>query len=453
GQPVELAFRAISPYVRVPAGPARLDISRPGADGGPDDAVAVTVDVPAGGYLSVLVTGGDGLAYRVLADEFAAVGAGRVAVRLLHAADGVGPVNLVDAAGTPHGSPVDPGTAGPTVALPAGAIHLGLRRPSATTDLVTLDGVTAEPGQALVVLLAGGSGDAPVHATWAVEASGAAVVPVGPIRTGGLASVGPTRTGGLASVAVLFPPGGPRRRRIDGHGRRLAVRAAGRMVAAAGCVALLLGGCGPVGSGPDSGRGSAAPDTSTGTPSDPAGSRGAATPMTIPSPSHGGTGWGSPGAPPVGIRLPGAATELPVIPLGLVGGDEQQGIRLPGAADGELATVADGTHVGWYSGGPVPGQPGSAVLAGHVTWAGAPAVFAGLVDLRPGEVVTVRLADGTERRFGVDQVGVYPKTALPNELVYRPAPLPELRLVTCDGPVVGDGTHRDNLVVSLSLLG
>jgi sortase (surface protein transpeptidase) len=45
---------------------------------------------------------------------------------------------------------------------------------------------------------------------------------------------------------------------------------------------------------------------------------------------------------------------------------------------------------GWFTGGPMPGQLGPAVIAGHVDSRTGPAVFHRLRDLRPGDQIRVR---------------------------------------------------------------
>lgn len=117
-------------------------------------------------------------------------------------------------------------------------------------------------------------------------------------------------------------------------------------------------------------------------------------------------------------------------------------------AVGGLAVPADPSLAGWYEGGPAPGAPGPAVLAGHVDWAGRPAVFQGLHRLVPGDEVAVDRADGSTVRFAVDRVVQVGKDAFPTRGVYGPVPGAELRLITCGGafdPVAG--SYADNVVV------
>jgi hypothetical protein len=253
--------------------------------------------------------------------------------------------------------------------------------------------------------------------------------------------------GGVASACRAVACRAP----IVARRRHAGTKAAIMVACCLAVAACSSAGAGRGGAGPDD-DGTARPGAAPTHASTPAHASDAASEATPGFASETPGREANPASPhrPVGLVLPGSAGPAPVVPVGLAGGDEQWGVRLPGALDGELATVPNGDQVGWYSGGPVPGEPGSAVLAGHVDWGHAPAVFAGLADLVPGAAVTVIRADGAELEFGVDRVDVYPKSALPAEVLYRPAPLPELRLVTCTGPMEG-GVHRDNLVVSLSM--
>ncbi len=138
---------------------------------------------------------------------------------------------------------------------------------------------------------------------------------------------------------------------------------------------------------------------------------------------------------PLGLTIPsiGVATG-PLVPLGL-------------DAAGAMEVPPDATGTGWYVHSPAPGDTGPAVLAAHVDYAGAPGVFARLGDLRAGDPITVRRADGTDAAFVVDRVERHPKTAFPTAAVYGDTPGPELRLITCGGAFDdGSGHYVDNVV-------
>jgi hypothetical protein len=115
---------------------------------------------------------------------------------------------------------------------------------------------------------------------------------------------------------------------------------------------------------------------------------------------------------------------------------------------GALVPPDDPTVAGWYTGGPVPGETGPAVIAGHVDWAGAPGVFAGLADLGPGAEVLVERADGSAQRFTVTRVVRSAKTDFPAAEVYAPASGAELRLITCGGAFDrARGSYEYNVIV------
>jgi hypothetical protein len=111
---------------------------------------------------------------------------------------------------------------------------------------------------------------------------------------------------------------------------------------------------------------------------------------------------------------------------------------------------------GWYAGegGTRPGDPGSAVILGHVDSRRGPAVFYRLRELRAGDPVVVVRADGSRVRFVVERVERYPKRRFPTEDVYYPTLTPKLRLVTCGGTFdPAAGHYRDNVIVFARLSG
>ena len=109
---------------------------------------------------------------------------------------------------------------------------------------------------------------------------------------------------------------------------------------------------------------------------------------------------------------------------------------------------------GWYEGGTRPGDPGSAVILGHVDSTSGPAVFYRLRELRPGDRVEVVRAGGSRVAFTVDRVEQYPKRRFPTAEVYYPTLGPKLRLVTCGGAFDdATGHYTDNVIVFASLRG
>jgi hypothetical protein len=116
--------------------------------------------------------------------------------------------------------------------------------------------------------------------------------------------------------------------------------------------------------------------------------------------------------------------------------------------DGTLEVPPDPATAGWWSDGPAPGDPGAAIIVGHVDSLHGPAAFYRLSGLHPGDKVLIHRADQTVAVFLVDALRQFPKGAFPSDMIYGPTPTPTLRLLTCGGTFDrSTGHYTDNLVV------
>jgi Sortase domain len=173
-----------------------------------------------------------------------------------------------------------------------------------------------------------------------------------------------------------------------------------------------------------------------------------------PSPSTSSPGRshrGNAGAPaplpasrPVSLRIPAIGVHTVVNSIGL-------------APNGTLAVPQPGPHLdqaAWFHNSPTPGQPGPSVIEGHVDSVEGPSVFLKLGDIRPGDHVVVRRADGRVLTFRVDAVRNYLKTRFPTSVVYGSRDLaePTLRLITCSDFDTAIHHHIGNEVVFASLV-
>lgn len=160
-------------------------------------------------------------------------------------------------------------------------------------------------------------------------------------------------------------------------------------------------------------------------------------PVTAPqSPVAAPTDRAAAAVRPLSVSIPSIGASSSLIPLELI----------PGS--GELEAPADYGQAGWYAAGPTPGEPGPAVIAGHVDSRAGPAVFFRLRELEAGDVVQVRRSDGVLARFSVTGVERYPKQAFPTQRVHGPTPDRALRLITCGGAFDhAKRSYRDNVVV------
>jgi sortase (surface protein transpeptidase) len=141
-------------------------------------------------------------------------------------------------------------------------------------------------------------------------------------------------------------------------------------------------------------------------------------------------------APPVRLRIPALQVTSSLLRLGL-------------AKDGTIEVPQRPDIAGWYKDGPRPGQPGPAVIVGHVdSKATGPGIFFNLYRLKRGTAVVVDRADGSTVTFRVTKVSRVAKTQFPTDLVYTPTLQSTLRLVTCGGSFdPAKGSYRDNVIV------
>lgn len=132
---------------------------------------------------------------------------------------------------------------------------------------------------------------------------------------------------------------------------------------------------------------------------------------------------------PITLRIPKIGVDAPVESVGL-------------DATGAMATPTTPFRVAWYDGGPLPGQPGNAVIDGHLDSAiYGRAVFWNLAELTPGDRIQVEMPGDRWLSFVVQRVAVYPYNEAPIQEIFGPAPTPRLNLITCSG-IFNHSTHN-----------
>jgi sortase (surface protein transpeptidase) len=141
-------------------------------------------------------------------------------------------------------------------------------------------------------------------------------------------------------------------------------------------------------------------------------------------------------ATPVRVVIPDLGIDGPVIPAGV-------------NSDSELDVPPDARTLVWYRHGPSPGEPGSAVIAGHLNWRGVNGLFAKLDETPVGALITIVYDDGSERSFTVSTVELLPKPAVAVNGVFARDGERLLRLVTCGGEFEkAVRSYRSNVVVT-----
>jgi len=143
----------------------------------------------------------------------------------------------------------------------------------------------------------------------------------------------------------------------------------------------------------------------------------------------------APVARPVSLTIPLIGVKSNLITLGLETG-------------GAMQVPSSVAVAGWYTGSPRPGSIGSSVIVGHVNSTSAHGVFYRLDELKAGDDVYVKRADGTTAEFRVTGIKQYLKDKFPTQEVYGPTPDAELRLITCGGAFdSATGHYLSNIVV------
>ncbi|HEU5315993.1 MAG TPA: class F sortase [Chloroflexota bacterium] len=123
---------------------------------------------------------------------------------------------------------------------------------------------------------------------------------------------------------------------------------------------------------------------------------------------------------PLRLAIPRLGVDAPVISVGLT---PQMAMDVPQRAE----------EVGWYEFSARPGLKGNSILAGHLDWNGTPGVFRRLSDLRPGDKLAVRGADGQERPYTVDWNREWPLSSAPVGTIFEALERPAITLITCGG--------------------
>jgi hypothetical protein len=164
---------------------------------------------------------------------------------------------------------------------------------------------------------------------------------------------------------------------------------------------------------------------------------------------------------PLELQIPSLKVNAPVLGVGLTSAN---------VMDAPKGPIGDPVwHMAfWYRGSGIPGEVGTATIAGHVdNLLGEPEIFAYLQHLHPGDVIIVHLKNTTiDLRFLVDQIKVYSiKEASDPAVLTRiygagpvagigPQPaldgLSHLTLITCAGYIV-NGLFDHHTVVYATL--
>lgn len=137
-------------------------------------------------------------------------------------------------------------------------------------------------------------------------------------------------------------------------------------------------------------------------------------------------------APPQAAAATGVAAWVPVRLLIPTAGVDAPVESVGATATGNIGVPSSPAATAWYDLGPSPGQPGDAIITGHLDGTRGTAIFWNLHRLHAGDTVSVVLAGGSRVRFTVDRLRYYRYDAPPAGLDSSTGP-PQLSLITCAG--------------------
>lgn len=139
------------------------------------------------------------------------------------------------------------------------------------------------------------------------------------------------------------------------------------------------------------------------------------------SPSPTPTGAPPSEAPIARLLIPSIGVDAPVVVKSI-------------DANGMMQSPDNAWDVAWYDFSARPGFGGNAVFSGHVDYHDVgPAVFWDLSDLQQGDVIMVRLADGTEYSYAVTALNSFEASAAPVAEIVGPTAEEVVTIITCGG--------------------
>jgi LPXTG-site transpeptidase (sortase) family protein len=117
--------------------------------------------------------------------------------------------------------------------------------------------------------------------------------------------------------------------------------------------------------------------------------------------------------------------------------------------DGAVGTPNNVYDTAWYSGSAKPGQPGAALIDGHVAGWNTKGVFYNLTKLQGGDRFAVELGNGTQLSYRIVKTATYDATNVDMGAVLAPVDpsAPGLNLITCGGSVTPGTNEFDRRIV------
>lgn len=144
------------------------------------------------------------------------------------------------------------------------------------------------------------------------------------------------------------------------------------------------------------------------------------------------------------IILPGLPYNIKIPEIKVDAYVEHVGLTL----DGVLDSPVDPHNAGWFNGGTIPGEIGSAVIDGHSGWKDyEPTVFDNLYKLRKGDKIFIESDTGVITTFVVYKLKTYDKDDEASDVFISTDKKAHLNLITCGGVWNEEEKGRESRVV------
>ncbi len=145
------------------------------------------------------------------------------------------------------------------------------------------------------------------------------------------------------------------------------------------------------------------------------------------------------------------ASDAPIASLAIPRFDIDAPVQVKGVDANNVMETPDGPeNVAWYDFSARPGFGSNAVFSGHVDYINyGPAVFWNLKDLNPGDIIDVRLEDGTNYQYSVTDREMVPANPSQEKLAQIVGPTQQeiITLITCGGTFETSTGQYDQRVI------
>lgn len=143
---------------------------------------------------------------------------------------------------------------------------------------------------------------------------------------------------------------------------------------------------------------------------------------------------------PSRLHIPSIKLDATVVPVGILD-------------NGQMDVPQSSDIVGILAPNIMPGEPGTAIMAGHVDSKTGPAIFYPLKKLKPGDQVLISNEAGQNLVFQVTSIESYLTSEAPLDKIFGDTDQSLLNLITCTGKYNRKlGTHEKRLVVYTRLM-